>query len=542
MRRRPHHSTQISNSGTSTGGKSQEALSDSENSKIVGSEKSLLAKNSLWNLLGQGAPLFAAAFSIPLLIHSLGVDRFGMLTLAWLAIGYLSLFDFGVGRATTKYVAEYLSEGRQTEIPQLVLTSIVALVAIGVVIGAVIAWTTPWIVHVALRVPSDLIVEATQSLYIIALSLPLVLGATASRGYLEGAQRFALVNMIRIPGNVALVSAPLLVLPFSNSLVPVVASLVASRAALFAAYSCLSLRNLPGRHTVSMRWDALNLRKLLGFGGWLTLTNVVGSLMSSAYIDRILISHLLGIGALTFYVTPFEIISKLLIIPGSLIAVLFPAFVTRAADPHQLASLYFRAIRYIYIALLPLTMVVLTWAGPGLQIWIGKSFSIKATLLMQFFAIGVMANAMAYIPFVVTQALGRPDLTAKRHIAELPVYIGALYYSTRSFGIDGAAAVWAIWAVLDMVYMFAIAHGINDALRIRPKILLWFASTCFLMVFCILVGKINSLLIRGIVSTVFLGALLTWIWIKLIRPDEKILATTLLSSIISSKNNIAKIP
>ena len=517
-------------------------MSDTVNRKIVESEKSRLAKNSLWNLLGQGAPLIAAAFSIPMLIHDLGVDRFGMLTLAWLAIGYLSLFDFGVGRATTKYVAEYLSEGRQSEIPQLVLTSIIALVAIGVVIGAVMAWATPWIVRVALRVPVGLTAEATLSLYIIALSLPLVLGATASRGYLEGAQRFALVNIIRIPGNISLVSAPLLVLPFSKSLVPVVACLVASRALLFVAYSYFSLRNLPGRHPASLHWDVQNLRKLLGYGGWLTLTNIIGSLMSSAYIDRILISHLLGIGALTFYVTPFEIISKLLIFPGSLIAVLFPAFVTHATEHRKLTTLYFRAIRYVYIALLPLTMTILAWAGPCLKFWIGQDFSVKATLPMQFFAIGVMANALAYIPFVVTQALGRPDLTAKRHIAELPIYIGALYYSTQAFGIDGSAAVWATWAVLDMVYMFVIAQSIHDALRIQQKILLWFASTLVLITLSILIGEINNLIIRGLASSLCLGALLIWIWVKLIHPDEKNLAMTLLSLTNWRNNNFTKLP
>lgn len=515
-------------------------MSNTVNSKIAESEKSRLAKNSLWNLFGQGAPLIAAALTIPLLIHGLGVDRFGMLTLAWLAIGYLSLFDFGVGRATTKYVAQYLSEGRPNEIPQLVLTSIVALIGIGVVIGAAMAWATPWIVRVALRVPANLTAEATLSLHIIAFSLPLVLGATASRGYLEGAQRFALVNIIRTPGNIALVSAPLLVLPFSNSLVPVVASLVASRALLFLAYSYFSLRNLPGRHTASLHWDVRNLRKLLGYGGWLTLTNIVGSLMSSAYIDRVLISHLLGIGALTFYVTPFEIISKLLILPGSLIAVLFPAFVTRATEPNQLASLYFRAIRYIYIALLPLTMAILTWAGPGLSFWIGPEFSQKATLPMQLFAIGVMANALAYIPFVVTQAMGRPDLTAKRHIAELPIYIGALYYGTKNFGIDGSATVWATWAVLDMIYMFAIAQGMNDALRIQRKMYLWLAPTFLLLTLCIFASEINSLLMRGIASTLLLGSLLMWIWAKLIRPDEKILAIMLLSPINWRRNNLTK--
>src|ERR1700721_1064989 len=51
----------------------------------------LLARNTIWNLLGSGAPMIVAVFCIPILIRGLGTDRFGVLTLAWALIGYASL-------------------------------------------------------------------------------------------------------------------------------------------------------------------------------------------------------------------------------------------------------------------------------------------------------------------------------------------------------------------------------------------------------------------------------------------------------------------
>ncbi len=72
----------------------------------------LLVRNSFWNFLGQVVPLMAAIFSIPLLIKGLGTDRFGLLTLAWIVIGYFNLFDLGLGRALTKLVSEKLGGGR----------------------------------------------------------------------------------------------------------------------------------------------------------------------------------------------------------------------------------------------------------------------------------------------------------------------------------------------------------------------------------------------------------------------------------------------
>ncbi|MCK4486482.1 MAG: hypothetical protein KAU38_06960 [Desulfobacterales bacterium] len=66
---------------------------------------SRLARNTALNLLGLCLPLVVAIFAIPLLIKGLGTDRFGILTLAWVLIGYFSLFDLGLSHAPTKLMA-----------------------------------------------------------------------------------------------------------------------------------------------------------------------------------------------------------------------------------------------------------------------------------------------------------------------------------------------------------------------------------------------------------------------------------------------------
>src|SRR5258705_13553401 len=69
----------------------------------------LLARNAVWNLLGNGTPMIVAVVCIPILIRGLGKERFGVLTLVWAVIGYASLFDLGLGRALTQLVARKLA-------------------------------------------------------------------------------------------------------------------------------------------------------------------------------------------------------------------------------------------------------------------------------------------------------------------------------------------------------------------------------------------------------------------------------------------------
>ena len=68
----------------------------------------LLARNTIWNLVGEGAPLLVGVVAIPILIHALGTARFGILMIVWMLIGYLGLFDLGMGRALTNPVAQKL--------------------------------------------------------------------------------------------------------------------------------------------------------------------------------------------------------------------------------------------------------------------------------------------------------------------------------------------------------------------------------------------------------------------------------------------------
>src|SRR5438105_2658863 len=93
----------------------------------------VLARNTAINVLGQAVPLLAALVSIPALVVGLGADRFGILSIAWVTIGYFSLFDIGLGRALTQLVSEKLGSHDEQEIPGLVWTALLLMSALGLV-------------------------------------------------------------------------------------------------------------------------------------------------------------------------------------------------------------------------------------------------------------------------------------------------------------------------------------------------------------------------------------------------------------------------
>src|SRR6266446_9973364 len=182
----------------------------------------LLARNTIWNLIGSGAPMLVAVFCIPILIRGLGKERFGVLALAWALIGYASLFDLGLGRALTQLVARKLGAAEEREIPSLAWTSLLLMMLLGFAGTACILLISPWLTGHGLNIPAALQGEALQSFRLLGLSLPFVITTAGLRGLLEAHQRFGLINALRIPMGVFTFAGPLLVLPFSKSLFPVV--------------------------------------------------------------------------------------------------------------------------------------------------------------------------------------------------------------------------------------------------------------------------------------------------------------------------------
>src|SRR6267378_6848515 len=125
----------------------------------------LLARNTVWNLLGQLLPMAVGVVAIPLLIRGIGVARFGVLSLAWIVIGYFSLFDLGIGRALTKLVADKLGADEEHSIPPLAWTSLLLLFLLGVLGGLVTFTISPWLVHRSLKVPLELQAETLHGFY-----------------------------------------------------------------------------------------------------------------------------------------------------------------------------------------------------------------------------------------------------------------------------------------------------------------------------------------------------------------------------------------
>lgn len=421
--------------------------------KIKSLKNKKLLVNLFWSFFGQVLPLLAALICIPILVNQLGDERFGFLSIAWVLIGYFSLFDFGLGRSLTYIVAKKNAKG---ECPFLIInTAMIFLLMISAFVFVFFTFFSGSIISGFLNVSTSFSDEAVTATRILSAGLPFVILTIGLRGVLEAYQRFKSISLITIPCGILLFVAPVLVSFFSTSMIHILFSLVLVRIIQFAFFY-INVKKMVDFSFLG-RGNKQELKGLLVFGGWMTVTNIVSPLMVN--MDRLLIGAKIAVNAVSHYVVPFDLITKLLVLPSAASGVLFPEFSRRIAkrQMEEAGSLLKKSIILIGLTLFFPLCFVYIFAFEILSIWISPAFAVHGYQVLKIMSIGVFLNGLAYIPFAFVQGAGRSDLTAKFHVAELIIYAPILILMIEHFGILGAAYSWCFRVGLDLLMLLFIS-------------------------------------------------------------------------------------
>jgi O-antigen/teichoic acid export membrane protein len=416
-----------------------------------------------WNLFGLCAPMLVAFFSIPLFIRGLGAERFGALTLVWMLVGYFGILDLGMGRAMTKMTAEVLGKDRPEDLPRVFWTALWMMVALGLFGALAIVAGSGWLAERGLNVPDALRPEIRRAFLVVSLGLPFTIAVTGLVGVLESHQRFRLINLVRVPLGIATFAAPLAILPFTHRLDAVVAVLISVRILELLVFLACCLLLIPVLRT-RLRWDPAMVRPLLTFGGWMTVSNVTLPLM--IHVDRFVVGAARTLAEVAYYANPSEIVVKLLILPRAWVSALFPPMTMHLArNSPEADALFGRATKLLLLVLYPAVLGLYAVAPEFLGGWLGAEYALRGAAVLRLLCAGIFVYAMSYLPFSLLQSAGRPDLSARWHLFELPLFVALAWWATRRWGIHGMAIAWGLRGLMDVAVLFPLALRFVPAAR-----------------------------------------------------------------------------
>ncbi|EAR56464.1 polysaccharide biosynthesis protein [Photobacterium sp. SKA34] len=402
-----------------------------------------LVKNSLWTMSSIVIPTIVVIPTLGVIARILGVELFGIYTLIFAIYGYASLFDLGLSRSLVRCVS--INRDSLIDTKEYVYTAGSFVFSLGLVIGLSLYFNSDTLTEL-LNVNKDYYHQVSLSIKIMSVFIPFLLLNLIVISYLEGMERFKELSILKTIINILLSLSPFLFILKTSSIVYGILGLCLARViSLIIVYIYIKkdFKNIKVKF-----FDLVKFKKLIFFGGWLTISNIINPIMT--YFDRFILSSLAGSNYLALYIAPSEVVSKLLLIPNSVGRVLFPKL-SRDND-FNLNDIY------MYMSLISIFVALPFFIFPTeiISIWLGSGYE-KTGLTLRILLIGFVFNAISQIPYSFIQAKGYSKLTAKIHLCEVLPYLLLLYFLVKSYSYNGAAVAWCLRVTIDffiLIYFY----------------------------------------------------------------------------------------
>jgi O-antigen/teichoic acid export membrane protein len=411
-----------------------------------------VSRHATYNLIGSVLPILLALITVPIYLKLVGTDRYGVLAIAWLLLGYFGLFDLGLGRATTYSIAA-LKEAPAQDRADVFWTAIVTNVLMGL-LGALVLWgAAAFFFDQIFKVDAALRPEIAAAVPYLALAVPIATMTGVLSGALQARERFLETNMISVLSTSLFQVFPIVVaLIWGPNLSGLLLASIAARlvAILVLWWRCHIF--ITGGQKV--RYDRSQIKDLLGYGGWVTMTGLFGPIL--VILDRFAIGAVLGATAVAIYTVPFQLAQRITIFPQALVTAVFPRLPT--ATPNERAALSDKAVRVLLAAISLPILGAIYILHPFLDLWVGREIGRQAADVGVLIVFGYWVNAFAVVPYSWLQGTGRPDLVAKVLLAQIPPYLALLYFAMTEFGLIGCAAVFALRCSVDFLLLWWAAR------------------------------------------------------------------------------------
>jgi len=430
-----------------------------------------LLRNSGYNLAASLVPIALSLLTIPAYIHALGDARYGVTVIFAAMLGYFGVLDLGLSRAVAQRIAA-IRDDDGVERSRIFWSAAGVNAALGLVGAALLLPLAQWVFRSQIKAPAELHQEMVAAAPWLALTLPVALLTQVLRGALQGAERFASLNLITTTGAI-----------FSQLVTLAVALFVsANLAVLLPVMFATRLYNLGG-----MAWDVArnvlpDLRPrferrraadLLSFGGWVAVSGIVSPIMTA--FDRFVIGAMVGAGAVSHYTVPFQLGERILVVPVAVSDALFPRIA--GLDPEEGRRLAVRTMAVLSAIMTPGMVLGILALEPFLALWISPEFALAAAPAGRILLAGFCVNSFAFAFFVLLQAGGRPRLVAMAHVIEVLPFLALLFAALKLAGLPGAAAAFSIRVAIDLFLLSAFAGTLRVTLRLSatPLVLLGLA-------------------------------------------------------------------
>lgn len=407
---------------------------------------SLLKKNIAANFIGNiWTSLMSLAF-IPLYIHFMGIESYGLVGIFATLQALFGLLDMGLGATLNREMARLsILPDKAQEMHNLLRTLEVIYWTIAVLIGTIVFVLAPLIAYHWVK-PGQLAPETIQQAvrimgFATAFQWPLSFYA----GGLMGLQRQVLLNVINMIMATIRGGGAVLILWLISPTIQ----------AFFSWQIAVGLTNtiLVGGflwHTIpdsleKARFNKWLLRDVWRFAAGMTGITVMAIILTQ--LDKIILSKLLTLEMFGYYTLASVVAMSLYRLIGPVSGAVFPRLtqLVSLGDEEGLKKLYHQSCQLMSVLILPVAVVVALFSKEILLLWTqNPTTADKAHLLVTILVIGTSLNGLMHIPYDLQLAHGWTKLAFYSNLISAALLVPLIVVLTNRFAALGGASVWVI--------------------------------------------------------------------------------------------------
>jgi O-antigen/teichoic acid export membrane protein len=198
------------------------------------------------------------------------------------------------------------------------------------------------------------------------------------------------------------------------------------------------------------------LAPLLTIGGWTGISNIISPLLT--YLDRFIVGGLLTLQAVAFYVTAYDMVTRLSMLPLALMGAVFPVSSGLKLGDEQTARLFNACTRVLLFVSFCILFPLFILAEPVFSLWISPDFATHAAPIFKILCIGILFNMVAQAPVVFIFSVGHPKWLSVLHLIELPIFLTLIWWATSTYGVIGTAVAATTRYAIDALLVYEIAR------------------------------------------------------------------------------------
>jgi O-antigen/teichoic acid export membrane protein len=363
-----------------------------------------------FNGVAQLAPIVVLFALTPLLLHRLGLDRFGIWSLALVALNTLTVLDGGISASLARFFAAHAAHHERADTGRLLFGALVVFFVAGLVLTAVAFPLAPAIVDL-LDIPPELRHEAGAVLRWVPLLAGLALMADSSAALLQGNSRFrALAGAMVVSSATWALAIIVLVQPGAHLGTLILATALRYVVLLLASLA-FAARDVTLRRPLLPSREAR--RELRSYASRMQVSAVTAFV--NGELDALVIAAVLPVRYVGLYGIGMQAASAVRSLPLYVFAPILTRLTTTFGTEGRPAAAaeFARFERKWLPGVLGYGVVAVAATGFGVPIWLGDAYTLSGEA-----AAILLAGYMVHVGFTgmrtcYVRAIGRPGLETR---------------------------------------------------------------------------------------------------------------------------------